>query len=283
MKAIVPSAFAAALLLSSAAYAAPVDLNTLQLNGSASLPAPGVLRLLDGAHPSDPMDINTHVGYASSAFISSAFSSNITFTSSFTATLANSGFDPQADGFTFMIQNSAAGATALGGGGSDIGAAGIGNSVGVAFQSWDNDHATIFTNGDVYGGTVPLFMDNPDDPDNPFKTSNFLLGANPLNVLNVTVSYDGTTLSYSALNTTTGQSITDSLVFDLASLGPQVYFGFTGATGLSHSVEDISAWDLAVTPVGVGGGVPEPATWAMMLVGFFGLGGAVRRRRALAA
>jgi hypothetical protein len=31
------------------------------------------------------------------------------------------------------------------------------------------------------------------------------------------------------------------------------------------------------------GGVPEPATWAMMLVGFFGVGATVRRRRAAAA
>lgn len=34
--------------------------------------------------------------------------------------------------------------------------------------------------------------------------------------------------------------------------------------------------------IGVGG-VPEPATWAMMILGFFGLGAAVRRRRVLAA
>jgi hypothetical protein len=34
--------------------------------------------------------------------------------------------------------------------------------------------------------------------------------------------------------------------------------------------------------IGVGG-VPEPASWAMMILGFFGLGSAVRRRRALAA
>lgn len=30
-------------------------------------------------------------------------------------------------------------------------------------------------------------------------------------------------------------------------------------------------------------GVPEPATWAMMILGFFGLGGMIRRRRAIAA
>ena len=29
----------------------------------------------------------------------------------------------------------------------------------------------------------------------------------------------------------------------------------------------------------VAAGVPEPATWAMMLVGFGGLGGLLRRRR----
>jgi hypothetical protein len=35
--------------------------------------------------------------------------------------------------------------------------------------------------------------------------------------------------------------------------------------------------------LGVSGGVPEPATWAMMIMGFFGLGSVVRRRRAVAA
>jgi hypothetical protein len=31
------------------------------------------------------------------------------------------------------------------------------------------------------------------------------------------------------------------------------------------------------------GGVPEPATWAMMLMGFFGLGAAVRAKKPLVA
>jgi hypothetical protein len=33
----------------------------------------------------------------------------------------------------------------------------------------------------------------------------------------------------------------------------------------------------------IGFAVPEPATWAMMLIGFFGLGAALRRRRAAGA
>ena len=37
-----------------------------------------------------------------------------------------------------------------------------------------------------------------------------------------------------------------------------------------------------VTPPG-GGGVPEPATWAMLMIGFFSIGTALRRRQRLAA
>jgi hypothetical protein len=40
---------------------------------------------------------------------------------------------------------------------------------------------------------------------------------------------------------------------------------------------------LGVSDVIKTGGVPEPATWAMMLLGFFGLGSMARRRRALTA
>jgi hypothetical protein len=33
---------------------------------------------------------------------------------------------------------------------------------------------------------------------------------------------------------------------------------------------------------GTGGGIPEPATWAMMILGFGGIGAMMRRRRSLA-
>ena len=39
-----------------------------------------------------------------------------------------------------------------------------------------------------------------------------------------------------------------------------------------------TAADILVTNVAVTGGVPEPATWGMLLVGFFGLGAFVRHR-----
>lgn len=67
------------------------------------------------------------------------------------------------------------------------------------------------------------------------------------------------TLSTS-VNTTIGQSYT--LTFRLTSSAP------AGGTGLR-----ISAGPLAA------GAVPEPATWAMMLLGFGGIGFAMRRQR----
>jgi hypothetical protein len=38
-------------------------------------------------------------------------------------------------------------------------------------------------------------------------------------------------------------------------------------------------YDLVSLAIPVNNGVPEPATWAMMLVGFGGIGMAMRRRR----
>lgn len=269
MKSIRFAAFGAAFALScaaSAAQAAPVDLSSLQLNGSAALASPTVLRLTNGPNLADPDDPGSNIGMAGSAFISTAFSSNSTFTSSFTFTLTNTGFDPLADGITFLIQSEGDGAMALGGGGGGVGASGLSNNVGIAFQSWDNNHASIFTNGDVFGGTQALHNFNLGDQDD---------------LVDVSVIYDGVTLSYTAFNHTTGLGISDSLVFDLASLGPSVYFGFTGATGLSHSIQDVRAWDLDVQDRVAG--VPEPTSWALMIAGFGGMGAVLRRRRAALA
>jgi hypothetical protein len=49
-------------------------------------------------------------------------------------------------------------------------------------------------------------------------------------------------------------------------------FGFNGLTGYYND----NAGEFDVTAHLSGGGTPEPATWAMMLLGFFGLGGMLR-------
>ena len=64
-------------------------------------------------------------------------------------------------------------------------------------------------------------------------------------------------------------------------------FGTFPRTFLEHGPIDVTryldpslqagGWTASFTS----GGVPEPATWAMMLTGFGGLGALMRRRRAL--
>ncbi|TCP33592.1 PEPxxWA-CTERM sorting domain-containing protein [Sphingomonas sp. BK235] len=60
-----------------------------------------------------------------------------------------------------------------------------------------------------------------------------------------------------------------------------------GATDLRiHGRQDqggILFDDVSVTAAGAPGAVPEPATWAMMLIGFAGIGQALRRRRTAVA
>lgn len=248
----------AALALAAGAGAARanvVDFTTMQLNGSATASA-NDLNLGDG-----------NGGLAFSAFLPGAIASGSSFTSSFRFTLVNNGFMPHADGVAFVIQNDPAGASALGVGGGSIGADGIANAVGIAFQSWDNNHATIFdSNTGVYGGSQPLGNFNLGDQDDD---------------VTVTVQYIGHVLSFSASNASTGVTVSDSLAIDLSTLGPQVYLGFTGGSGLSYAFQDITDWDLDVTAPAA---VPEPGAWALMILGFAGAGAAarVRRRQGLA-
>ena len=46
-------------------------------------------------------------------------------------------------------------------------------------------------------------------------------------------------------------------------------------------LDDVEVTDLG--PVGGTGGVPEPASWALMIMGFGAAGAMIRRRKAVAA
>lgn len=59
------------------------------------------------------------------------------------------------------------------------------------------------------------------------------------------------------------------------------FFGATNAGGISsiHISNDSGGIEVDDLQFGALGGVPEPATWGLMLAGFFGVGAALRARR----
>lgn len=77
-----------------------------------------------------------------------------------------------------------------------------------------------------------------------------------------------------------------SLGLTPASRGGVGFLGFVATAGSTFSTVSIvgrgfdvyNGFDNFTTAAGLAGGVPEPATWAMMIVGFGLVGGAVRRR-----
>lgn len=112
------------------------------------------------------------------------------------------------------------------------------------------------------------------------------------------IDYNGATNLMEVRWSTDGQRPDDaglSYTIDLANLfgTNPVYVGFTGGTGANWSAQDIVNWTFTdnydpirtppteTVPAGSSqpGAVPEPATWAMMLVGFGAMGGVTRRKR----
>jgi hypothetical protein len=72
----------------------------------------------------------------------------------------------------------------------------------------------------------------------------------------------------------------DNFTFAFTNAAGNPFTGGSGqATGLIETIDNIT-FDVAERDPGPG--VPEPATWAMMILGFGGVGAVLRRRRTLA-
>lgn len=191
------------------------------------------------------------------------------FTASF---LFNFGGNLAADGFTFTLQNSAAGTAALGSGGGLLGLTGISPAASVEFDIFDNPSGTVYATGGLtqqsggpaYINTAPV---------------NFKSG----DTIAATINYDGVgTLTETLTDTVTSATFSQSYATGdisavLGTATPLV--GFTGGTGGGSTIANL----LNFSFVNAGPAIPEPATLILGALGFAGLVGYRYRRQARAA
>jgi hypothetical protein len=188
------------------------------------------------------------------------------FNSSFTFRL-HDGTNPMADGVAFVIQGSSP--TALGGTGGGLGYGsdhpggpqGIPNSVAIKFDLFNNagegtDSTGIFFNGD--SPTIPTASGEAS-----IDLSGTGIDLHSQDVFNVTLGYDGSTLTQTITDTSTGASFSHAYTVNIAALvgGNVGYAGFTGGTGGLTTVADVQTWtyqftSAATTEAAAGGSGP---------------------------
>lgn len=180
-----------------------------------------------------------------------------------------------ADGMVFVIQPKG---NNVGGSGGGIGYGGIGNSLGVEFDNFNNipidsgshNHIGVNLNGSLLSvaqnSRLPFVLDSGVD-------------------LTSWIDYNGATQMLEVrLNNSNVRPLAALLSyrFDLAAtIGtPNAFVGFTSGTGGGSANHDLVNWEFRDSFIPIGGtAVPEPATWMMALVGFGFMGGTLRLRR----
>jgi hypothetical protein len=110
----------------------------------------------------------------------------------------------------------------------------------------------------------------------------FWLGSSPQWGLQdgLTVSAGGTSKTFTSTNSGTQVNLWQAETFDFTANGSSTTVSLLGASGDNYiGVDNVVATDLGGAVVATGGAVPEPSTWAMMVLGFAGLGYLGYRRR----
>jgi hypothetical protein len=210
---------------SSPNYGSGFTASGLTLNGNAAING-NRLRLTDGG-----------TNEASSAFFTTPVNIQ-SFTNDFSFQLTSA----TADGFIFCIQGNSP--TALGQNGAKLGYAfgkagtgGIGNSVAVKFDIFNNDGEGSDSTGLFTNGTRPTI------PAVDMTGSGVHLSSG--DVIKVHMTYDGTTLTWTITDATAGTSFTTSAAVNIPSFvgSNTAYVGFTGSTEASATaIQDILTW-----------------------------------------
>ena len=205
----------------------------LTLNGGASIVS-NRLRLTDGGTTE-----------ARSAFFTTPVNIQ-SFTNNFSFQLTSA----TGDGFTFVIQGDSSPTwigTAGGGLGYGAGApggiAGIPLSAAVKFDIYNNNGEGSDSTGLYINGASPTI------PAIDMTSSGVVLSSG--DILNVAMTYNGTTLSWTITDTTTGKSFSTSAAVNLLDIieSPTAYVGFTASTGGSTATQDILSWTFTGTPI----------------------------------
>jgi Legume lectin domain/FG-GAP-like repeat/Bacterial Ig-like domain (group 3) len=197
----------------------------MQFNGSTTL---------DGSR----LSLTSGVQYqAGSAFYATPIGVQ-SFTTNFTFRLSNA----VADGFTFTIQNVRPGA--LGGSGGRLGYAGIGKSVAIKFDLYNNRGEGPDSTGLYIDGAAPNVP-----AINLANTGIHLHSGDPMSVhISYNIGYNGGELILTITDQVTNAVWSNSFAVDIPATvgGNTAYVGFTGATGDDTSTQAITSWTYEV-------------------------------------
>ncbi len=204
----------------------------LTLNGSTKNTDDSRLQLTDGG-----------TGEAGSVFFTQPINIQA-FTTDFSFQLSSA----KADGFTFAIQNAAAGAKALGLNGGSLGygspnaTGGILKSVAIKFDFYSNAGEGSNSTGVFSNGAYPT------TPAVDLTSSGIQLSSG--DSIQAHVTYDGTTLTMVLTDVIVNKTFTLTKAINIPQTvgGNTAYVGFTGGTGGASASQKILSWTYASKP-----------------------------------
>jgi hypothetical protein len=144
------------------------------------------------------------------------------------------------DGFTFTLQNAAAGANAIGLYGGGLGYQSIGSSVAVKFDLYSNAGEGSNSTGFYTNGAAPFV------PAVDLTASGVNLHSG--DTMHAHITYNGTTLSLTLTDTVTNASFTTSTTINIPGSvsANTAYVGFTAGTGGFTANQAILNWTYVV-------------------------------------